>query len=92
MFRVGDFIENELKEIGLITYIESQGFVVEWEKHRGEEQFHFSDEIDTWKLSMKSFDSECRKKSPICIHHWVQYEGFTESYEFCKLCGIKQQP
>ena len=25
-----------------------------------------------------------------CAHKWGLYQGFRESYEYCKTCGIKQ--
>lgn len=25
-----------------------------------------------------------------CMHEWIEYIGFNEKYEFCKLCGQKR--
>lgn len=88
-FKVGDFIEDENKFLGFITSVEKEGVVVEWEKYKGEEQFHFQEDMSGWMLSLRSFNRTKTAKTPICIHHWQRYEGFTESYDFCRTCGIK---
>lgn len=40
--------------------------------------------------SVKITDNEITKAKVACSHKWVEYEGFTDYYEFCDLCGVKK--
>lgn len=35
----------------------------------------------------EAFDKDGK---PLCIHKWVKYEGFTDTYEFCEKCDEKR--